>query len=66
MKDPTIPDGSIYLQESECDEIGSDEEEVDLLLHSEKQLLQLYNHSTSQKEIIYVDLPYKCPLFTCN
>ena len=62
-----IPDESIYLQEPEPYEIGSDDEEnVDLLLHSEKQLLQLYNHSTNQKEIIYVDLPYKCHFFFFN
>jgi len=54
-------DESIYLQEPGQDDICSEDEEVDFLLHSENQLLQLYDHSTTQKEIIYVDIPYKSP-----
>ena len=40
-------------------EESAESNDEDIILHSEKQLQQLYHQQPSTKEILYVDLPYK-------
>ena len=40
-------------------EESAESNDEDIILHSEKQLQQLYHQQPSTKEIVYVDLPYK-------